>query len=65
MKNKEERDDFLKFSNQHLVMARPAWRLMNELPMFKNCMHGDLSNSKMFEDRVVNIPSSYRPNIVL
>lgn len=65
MKNREERDEFLKFSNQHLVMARPAWRLMNELPMFKNCMRGDLSNSKMFEERVVNIPSSYRPNIIL
>ena len=65
MNNIEERDEFLKFSNQNLVMARPTWRLMNELPMFKNCMRGDLSNSKMFEERVVNIPSSYRPNIIL
>lgn len=62
LQNKEERDEFLAFANQQSVMVRPIWRLMNELPMYKNCLHGDLKNAKMFEERVVNLPSSYRPN---
>jgi len=56
--NKEERDAFLKFSNENGVMTRPAWRLMNKLPMFKDSECGDLSNAEWLEDRVVNIPSS-------
>lgn len=54
------RDEFLKTSNQQGVMARPIWRLMNELEMFKHCQHGDLTNAKWLEQRVVNIPSSVR-----
>ena len=53
-----QRDLFLKVTNTAQVMTRPAWTLMNKLPMFKNCQKGDLENSKWLEDRVVNIPSS-------
>lgn len=56
--NKEERDAFLKFSNENGVMTRPIWKLMNKQDMFKYCQCGDLSNSEYLEDRVVNIPSS-------
>ncbi len=56
--SKEDRDDFLKFSNENGVMTRPIWKLMNKMPMFKDCQCGDLSNSEYLEDRVVNIPSS-------
>jgi perosamine synthetase len=58
LKDKYERDAFLKFTNDYGVMTRPIWVLMNKLIMFKNCQAGDLSNSEWFEDRVVNIPSS-------
>jgi len=54
------RDEFLQTSNQQGVMTRPIWRLMNELEMFKHCQHGDLTNAKWLEQRVVNIPSSVR-----
>lgn len=54
----EERELLLKYTNENKVMTRPIWKLMTELPMFKNCQHGDLSNSYWFADRVVNIPSS-------
>lgn len=60
LKDKAERDAFLKEVNDAGVMSRPIWRLMNELPMFAACQAGDLSNSKWLEDRVVNIPSSAR-----
>jgi perosamine synthetase len=39
-------------------MARPIWRLMNKLDMFKDVQTGNLDNSKWLEDRVVNISSS-------
>ncbi|HYH13635.1 MAG TPA: LegC family aminotransferase [Flavisolibacter sp.] len=59
--SKEERDQFLAFSNEQKVMTRPIWRLMNELPMYANCSKGELTNAKWLEERVVNIPSSFRP----
>ncbi len=58
LQDREERDDFLKYSNEKDVMTRPIWKLMNKLEMFKNCPKGDLSNAEWLEDRVVNIPSS-------
>ena len=57
-KNKQERDNFLEFSNKNNVMTRPAWTLMNKLKMFKDCQSMDLKNAKYFELRAVNIPSS-------
>jgi aminotransferase in exopolysaccharide biosynthesis len=56
--SKEERDNFLKFTNDNGVMTRPIWTLMSKLPMFKECQTDGLENSLWLEDRVVNIPSS-------
>lgn len=55
--DRKERDEFLTYTNDNGVMTRPAWCLMNKLPMFKNCTCGDLSNALWLEDRLVNIPS--------
>ncbi len=60
LENREQRDAFLKESNENGVMTRPIWQLMNKLPMFKNCPKGNLNNAEWLEDRVVNIPSSVR-----
>jgi aminotransferase in exopolysaccharide biosynthesis len=60
MASLEERDEFLKYSNENNVMTRPAWKIMTKLKMFENCYHGDLSNALWLEDRIVNIPSSVR-----
>jgi aminotransferase in exopolysaccharide biosynthesis len=60
LKNKKQRDEFLDFSNKNGVMTRPAWKLMNELEMFKDCQVSDLKNAKYLENRIVNIPSSIR-----
>jgi aminotransferase in exopolysaccharide biosynthesis len=57
LKNREERDAFLEFTNSKGVMTRPIWELMNRLDMFKNSPKGDLSNSEWLADRVVNISS--------
>jgi len=56
--NKEERNAFLKYSNENKVMTRPAWALMNELEMFKNCEVDNLINAKAIANTLVNIPSS-------
>jgi aminotransferase in exopolysaccharide biosynthesis len=57
-----ERDQFLEETNSNGVMTRPIWELMTSLPMFKDCQHDGLENSKWLVERVVNIPSSYREN---
>jgi aminotransferase in exopolysaccharide biosynthesis len=56
-----ERDSFLKYSNENGVMTRPAWKLMNELEMFKTNIKDELPNAQFIADRLVNLPST--PNI--
>ena len=57
-KDKEERNDFLKFTNENGVMTRPAWELMNNLLMFNHCQTFNIENALWMEERIVNIPSS-------
>lgn len=60
LKDKQEQEAFLKETNEKGVMTRPAWDLMNTLPMFKHCQHDGLVNSVWIAERLVNIPSSVR-----
>lgn len=60
LNDKEEQLKFLEYTNDHAVMTRPIWELMNRLPMFKDCETDGLQNTVWFADRVVNIPSSVR-----
>ena len=60
LKDKEQRDLFLKETNDSGVMTRPVWALMNRLEMFKECQSADLSSALWLEERVVNIPSGVR-----
>ena len=58
LEDRAARDEFLEFSNDHGVMTRPVWELMNRLPMFEHCENDGLANSIWLADRIVNIPSS-------
>ncbi len=58
LKDKQSRDEFLKYTNDNGVMTRSIWRLMNKLDMFKDAQTGNLDNAEWLEDRVVNISSS-------
>lgn len=58
--NRTERDTFLKMSNEQQVMTRPAWELMNRLPMFRHCQTGRLDNAEFIAERLVNLPSSVK-----
>jgi len=61
-KDTEQRNEFLKTTNDNNVMTRPVWKLMSELAMFKDCQKSKLINAKNYEARLVNIPSSVRLN---
>jgi len=56
--SREDRDEFLRLTNDNNVMTRPIWTLMSKLSMFKDCQTDGLENSLWLEDRLVNIPSS-------
>jgi perosamine synthetase len=58
LKDRTERDAFLKFTNENGVMTRPIWNLIYKSAMFNNCQRTEMTNAEWLEDRVVNIPSS-------
>lgn len=60
LQDRRSQQDFLAFTNDHGVMTRPVWQLMNKLDMFKHCETDGLINTSWLEERIVNIPSSVR-----
>jgi aminotransferase in exopolysaccharide biosynthesis len=52
------RDAVLKATNDAGVMTRPAWVLLNELPMYRGCPAMDLTVAQSLSRRLINIPSS-------
>lgn len=54
----EKREVVLEKTNDNGIMTRPAWTLMNELPMFKDCPAMDLDCAENLSKRLINIPSS-------
>jgi len=58
LNNRKERDELLKYTNENGVMTRPAWTLLNKLPMYNKCLTTNLDNAQWLEDRLVNVPSS-------
>ena len=59
-----QRDALLNETNEHGVMTRPVWALMNHLKMYSHCRKGELINSEWLEARVVNLPSSVLPELI-
>jgi len=60
VKEPDLRDQLLAATNDAKIHTRPAWALMTDLPMYKECCCGDLSNARWLVQRVVNLPSSTR-----
>jgi aminotransferase in exopolysaccharide biosynthesis len=60
LENRNERDLFLKETNEAKVMTRPIWELMFRLPMYQDCFKDEQVNAKFLVDRIVNIPSSVK-----
>lgn len=60
LKNRDEQQRFLEYTNDHGVMTRPIWELMPRLEMFSHCETDGLENTVWLADRIVNLPSSVR-----
>ncbi len=61
LRDENERDAFLQYSNDRQIMTRPLWRPMHQLAMYQDCQRGPLPNTEHLHARLVNIPSSVRP----
>ncbi len=58
--DRKERDRILKKCNEAEVMVRPAWKLLNRLPMYEKCQCAPLAVADSLVERLVNLPSSVR-----
>ena len=54
----DERENILRVTNDNKIMTRPAWTPMHQLEIYKNCFSYNLKNTKWFNERIVNVPSS-------
>ncbi len=54
----EVRDHILNDLTEQGIMVRPAWTLMHQLPMYKDCPRMDLSTAEELQKRLINLPSS-------
>ena len=52
------RDAVLACLNENGIGARPVWRLMHRLPMYRDCPRMNLDVAESLERRIINIPSS-------
>ena len=60
LENKNDRDSFLKETNQNNVMTRPIWQLIFKSPLYSGFQRDSQENAIYLEERIVNIPSSVR-----
>jgi aminotransferase in exopolysaccharide biosynthesis len=60
LENKQERESFLKVTNENGVMTRPIWQLIFKSPLYSRFQKDAQINAMYLEDRIVNIPSSVR-----
>ena len=58
--NKNERNSFLKLTNESGVMTRPIWQLIFKSSIYSGFQKDGQKNALYLEDRIVNIPSSVR-----
>ena len=56
--NMSVRDDLLALANDAGYQCRPAWTLLNKLPMYQDCPHAELVVAEALEESLINLPSS-------
>jgi perosamine synthetase len=54
----EMRDRLLTLANDAGIMVRPVWRLLNSLPMYRDCPSAPLPVAQRLERAIINVPSS-------
>ena len=60
LKDQQERDAFLEYTNDRQVMTRALWRPLPLLAMYQDCQTDALEITRYMYERAVNIPSSVR-----
>ena len=58
--DREQRDRLLAACHKEKIFCRPAWDLLNTLPMYNDCQTDNLTTANWLADRLVNLPSSVR-----
>jgi len=53
-----ERDEFLRVTNDAGIQCRPLWELLSDLPMYQEHPQGDLTTARSLQRRVISMPSS-------
>lgn len=56
--NKARRDALLVAANDAGYQCRPAWALLNKLPMYHDCPRAELPVAEALEASLINLPSS-------
>ncbi|WP_086932523.1 LegC family aminotransferase [Agarilytica rhodophyticola] len=56
--DRNQRDHLLSVLQKNKIQARPAWKLMDDLPMYKTCSSSEMHNARYFYQRIVCLPSS-------
>lgn len=51
------RDKLLAIANNNGLMVRPAWTLLNKLPMYQACPSAPLTVATQLEEAIINLPS--------
>ena len=51
-------DELLEATHDSGIMTRPAWALMPQMPIFKDCPGMDLSMAENLAKRIINLPGS-------
>ena len=51
-------NQIIRFHHEKKIFLRPAWTLLNKLPMYNQCPKSRLPNSEKFEKSIINLPSS-------
>jgi perosamine synthetase len=62
LKDQNEQQDFIRYTNKKGIGTRPTWSLLHKLKIFKKCFSMPQNNSTFYSERLVNIPSSVRIN---
>ena len=58
LKNKREKESFIKFTQENGIMTRPTWTPMHRLKIYQDSFKDNLENTDWISERLVNVPSS-------
>jgi aminotransferase in exopolysaccharide biosynthesis len=58
--NQQERDAFVNYCQHHGVLVRPAWPLLSDMPMYRDCQRGALGQARLASEHLALLPASFK-----